>query len=561
MAHGALTIVATDRADRLSEMACSTDELLDDGADFATVLRWCRRRAGLGQSTLAELAGLGVRTIRDLELGRTAHPHRESIRLLADALGLAGGARERFGRVAAGQSATPEPLPLPTLPSQLPADIADFTGRAEHMATLRSLLTGADPAPAAVVLCGQPGAGKTALAVHAGHAVGSSFPDGHLFANLRGTEAEPRAASDVLAGFLRALGVADGDIPADLDGRATLYRSRTAARGVLVLLDDAVSESQVRPLLPGGARCATLVTSRARLAGLEAAAALPVGVLEPPEAVLLLGRVAGEARTAAEAGAAAEITERCGRLPLAVRIAGARLASRPHWTLSRLAARLADEHRRLDELRVGDLDVRARFSASYRLLGAEARTAFRRTALLDTPDVAAWAVAALVDGDVERSEHLYERLVDLHLVEEAGEDAAGQLRYRMHDLLRAFAHERLLQEESPDSCEEALCRVVDRGLALANRAAVLLGLPEQQDAATPADDGSPTFSSWWSALTWLASERDCLGAVFQAGDADAARSWQLADLLAKLGVEPETACVSAAGFAGGGARPVTQSAR
>jgi len=444
-------------------------ERLDDGADFAALLRWCRRRAGLGQATLAELSGLGVRTIRDLELGRTSHPHRESVRLLADALGLEGDAGERFRR-AAGHAPRAEPLHLPARPGQLPPDLADFTGRAEQLAALRGLLTaGARPAPAVVVLGGQPGAGKTALAVRAGHELESQFPHGCLHADLRGTGPAPLTPGAVLASFLRALGVDGADVPADVDGRVALYRSCTAGRRVLVLLDDAAAEAQVRPLLPSGAGCAALVTSRTRLAGLEAAVSLPVR---------LLGRVAGAARVAAEPAAATAIVERCAFLPLAVRIAGARLAGRPHWKLSRLTAVLDDDRRRLDELRAGDLNVRASIAVSYRLLGTDARTALRRIGLLDAPDFGVWAGAALVDAGVERAEHLCERLVEAHLLELAGEDAAGHARYRMPDLVRAFARERLLREESPDSRAEALRRVVDRGLQLADRVARLGGGPQ-----------------------------------------------------------------------------------
>jgi len=453
-------------------------ERLDDGADFAALLRWCRRRAGLGQATLAELSGLGVRTIRDLELGRTSHPHRESVRLLADALRLEGDAGERFRR-AAGHAPRAEPLQLPARPGQLPPDLADFTGRPEQLAALRTLLTaGARPAPAVVVLGGQPGAGKTALAVRAGHELESHFPHGCLHADLRGTGPAPLTPGAVLASFLRALGVDGADVPADVDGRVALYRSCTAGRRVLVLLDDAAAEAQVRPLLPSGAGCAALVTSRARLAGLEAAVSLPVGVLERSEAVRLLGRVAGAARVAAEPAAAAAIVERCAFLPLAVRIAGARLAGRPHWKLSRLTAVLDDDRRLLDELRAGDLNVRASIAVSYRLLGTDARTAFRRIGLLDTPDFGVWAAAALVEAGVERAEHLYERLVEAHLLDVAGEDAAGHARYRMPDLVRAFARERLLREESPDSRAEVLRRVVDRGLQFADRVARLGAEPQ-----------------------------------------------------------------------------------
>jgi len=155
--------------------------------------------------------------------------------------------------------------------------------------------------------------------------------------------------------------------------------------------------------------------------------------------VRLVARVAGAARVAAEPEAASTIAELCGRLPLAVRIAGARLANRPHWRLSQMAARLADEQVRLDELSVGDLEVRASFATSYLQLDLDDRTAIRRLVLLEAPDVAAWAVAALVGVSVERAEQVCERLADAHLLEVAGEDAAGQLRYRMHGLLRAFA--------------------------------------------------------------------------------------------------------------------------
>lgn len=422
---------------------------MDDGIDLAALLRRCRQRAGMGQQALAELSGLGVRTIRDLEVGRTVRPRRESVRLLADALGLDGVGRERLER-AAGHGPRP-PLvrlaPVPAPPGQLPPDLTDFTARAGHLAALRALLTAPRVAPAVAVLHGPPGAGKTALAVHSGHSFGAAFPDGHLFADLRGTDDRPRPATDVLAGFLHALGVEAGAIPDDLDGRAAAYRTGTAARRVLVVLDDAASEAQVRPLLPGGAGCATLVTSCARLAGLEAAATLPVGEMEPAEAAQLLAAVAGPARVAAEPWAADAIAERCGHLPLALRIAGARLAGRPHWRLTRLAALLAAEDRRLGELRAGDQDVRARFATSYRPLAPDARTAFRRIALLDGPDVALMAIAGAIGTGAVAAERLCEQLVEVHLLEPAGEDRDGRPRYRLHGLLRAFARERLREEE------------------------------------------------------------------------------------------------------------------
>jgi hypothetical protein len=254
----------------------------------------------------------------------------------------------------AGAEARHQP-PSPPGPCLLPPDIDDFTGRQAAIAQLQQLLEG-DQATAIVIsaIAGKAGVGKTALAVRVAHRLRPRFADGQLYVNLRGAEAQALDQAEVLAGFLRALGVEGAVIAEGLEERVRQYRSRLADRRVLVVLDNAASEAQVRPLLPASPGCAVLVTSRARLSGLEAAHPLTLDVLEADQAVELLATLAGPGRVAAEPEAAATIVGLCGWLPLAVRIAGARLAGRPQWRLALLAERLADEHRRLDELATGD---------------------------------------------------------------------------------------------------------------------------------------------------------------------------------------------------------------
>ncbi len=252
---------------------------------------------------------------------------------------------------------------------RLPPDIRDFTGRAEQVGEASRLITtvvgSALAAPPVVCLSGQGGTGKTALAVHVAHRVGGDFPDGQLYASLRQADAGALDPADVLAGFLRALGVDGADIPEGIDERARQYRAQLAGRRVLVVLDDAADEAQVRPLLPGSSGCAVLVTSRSRLTALAGSYDVPLGVLPAVQAAGMLAAIIGAGRAEAEPEAVAEIARLCGCLPLALRIAGARLVSRPAWTVSWLASRLGDESRRLDLLRAGDLEVRASLRLSY----------------------------------------------------------------------------------------------------------------------------------------------------------------------------------------------------
>jgi tetratricopeptide (TPR) repeat protein len=317
------------------------------------------------------------------------------------------------------------------------------------------------------------GVGKSALAVHIAHQFAAEFPDGQLYANLRGARVggvAPLDPCEVLGRFLHALGVDGSAVPSGVDERAALFRSRLAGKRVLLVLDDAAGEMQVRPLLPGSPHCAVLLTSRTRLAGLEGARLLHVDVLDTRQALELLQRIVGGARVAAGPDAAAAIIAACGGLPLAVRIAGARLAARPHWPLDKMAMLLADEHDRLEALAFGDLNVRASLSLSYRGLHPDSQRLFRRLGLLDVEEVAAWVARPLLDCSLACAEELLDDLADAQLVDVASQDVPRQTRYRLHDLTRAYARERALAEEPVREREAALDRALSGWLSLAEQA-------------------------------------------------------------------------------------------
>ncbi|MFJ1563590.1 AfsR/SARP family transcriptional regulator [Streptomyces erythrochromogenes] len=361
------------------------------------------------------------------------------------------------------------------VPTQLPPDAADFVGRTEQTAWATGLLEEVrNPlrtAPRIGVISGRSGTGKTALAVHVGHRTAALFPDGQLFVDLRASDSEPVRTADALARLLRALGVETETPARDEEDLLGLYRTHIARRRVLLVLDNAVSEALLRPLLPPGGGSAVLITARRRLVALEGAAHLDLGVPSETEALDLLARVAGPTRPALDPDRAAEIVALCGRLPLAVRIAGARLAARPHWTPARLVSRLRDERRRLDELQAGDLEVRASLGMGYADLDKQEQRALRRLALMDLPDFAAWVAGPLLDVSEDDAEDAVEQLVDCHFVEVVGTDETGRTRYRIHDLAREYARERCLADEAPEERETAVRRLVDRWLAMARIAA------------------------------------------------------------------------------------------
>ncbi|MFJ1702619.1 AfsR/SARP family transcriptional regulator [Kitasatospora sp. NPDC088346] len=351
-------------------------------------------------------------------------------------------------------------------PAQLHRDVADFTGRRDQLERLAALLApDRTPGPGTlrvVAVSGPGGIGKTTLAVRTAHRVADGFPDGQLHVDLRGVHHAPAEPGEVLAGFLRDLGTPEHEIPLTEDARAARYRSLLADRRVLVVLDNARDAAQVRPLLPGSAGCAALVTARRRLPGLAGAVHLDLTTLGDRDAHELFVTVAGRRRAAAEPEATAEVVRHCAGLPLALRIAAARLAGRPSWRVATLADRLADHTRRLDELRVEDLAVRASFLMSYAQLPspegpedlAPAR-AFRLLGLAPGADIGLRAAAALLDRPPGHTEQVLEHLVDACLLDSTGPD-----RYQLHDLLRDFAAERAEAEESPEARREAVGRIV-----------------------------------------------------------------------------------------------------
>ncbi|MER7919263.1 MULTISPECIES: BTAD domain-containing putative transcriptional regulator [unclassified Streptomyces] len=402
--------------------------------------------------------------------------YADTRRLLAEELGVdpRSGLRELQQRIlradpALAEPSAPvaEPPAAPVRPAQLPASVPDFTGRSAFVDELSAVLASAVETEGSVMavsaMAGIGGVGKTTLAVHVAHRARTSFPDGQLYVDLQGAGPRPAEPETVLGSFLRALGTADSAIPDSLEERAALYRSVLDGRRVLVLLDNAKDAAQVRPLLPGTEGCAALVTSRVRMVGLAGAHLVDLDVMSPDEALALFTRIVGADRVTPERDAALDVVAACGFLPLAIRIAASRLAARRTWTVSVLAAKLADERRRLDELQAGDLAVKATFELGYGQLDRAQARAFRLLGLADGPDISVAAAAAVLDLPLEAAEDLLESLVDTSLLESA---APG--RYRFHDLVRLYARACAERDEQPPSERgSAMSRLLDFYLATA----------------------------------------------------------------------------------------------
>ncbi|MFF5248835.1 ATP-binding protein [Streptosporangium sp. NPDC000095] len=408
------------------------------------MLRRHRHAVRLTLEQLAEASGVSARTLSDMERGRSKGSQHRTVTALADALGLDDADRNQLVELAR-EGRLRDRWARPTGLCELPRSVGDFTGRAAGLAWTSELLRAGDAPGAAGVglITGSAGLGKTTLAVRAGHVLRPDFPRGVFFLDLFGMSPQPLPVDDALGMLLRALGIADQQIPGDVAERASLYRSLLRDRRALIVLDNAASEEQVRPLLPGGGAGKALVTSRRLLAGLEGVRRLALGPLPPLEATKLLTGILKERSAPDEESAVGRLAQLCGGLPLALRIAGNRLVSRPGWNAADLAARLTNEERRLDQLSAGDLKIATAFGLSYEQLAISTRRLFRRLALVPGRDFDA-ALAAVAGGtSIEEAWNALDELVDLGLLQD---DMSG--RYRFHDLVRLFARDRLRQEET-----------------------------------------------------------------------------------------------------------------
>jgi DNA-binding SARP family transcriptional activator/tetratricopeptide (TPR) repeat protein len=430
-----------------------------------------------------------------------------------------------------GQSRAAGPVPRPAVapvPRQLPGAVVHFVGRDRELDRLSALLAEPRDAAGPVVISaigGTAGVGKTALAVHWAHQAAGRFPDGQLYVNLRGYDpGPPIAPGDALAGFLRALGLPGQEIPAEVDERAAKYRSMLAGRRVLVVLDNARDSEQVRPLLPGTPACVTVVTSRSSLAGLVAhdgARRLELDLLAPGEAVGLLRALIGE-RAAIDPAATSALADRCGRLPLALRVAAERAAARPATPLADLVTELADEQRRLDFLGDGGdprTTARSVFSWSYRQLDDAAARVFRQASAHPGADFDAYAMAALAGTTLEVTQRLLGLLARVHLIRPAGPD-----RYGMHDLLRAYAGELHAEHDEPVARRAALTRLFDHYLRVSVAAmdALFPGEHDSRYRIPPPEPPTPPVNTSGLARAWLDAQRATL--VVVAGQA-ATQGW------------------------------------
>lgn len=514
-------------ADELSGEAARLDELRLQALESRIE---ADLKHGMGGELIAELTGhtreypLRERFHEHLMTalageGRTAEAltvYAETSRILADELGVdpSPDLRRLHQRIL---TADARPI-LGDAPAELPMNVIDFAGRDDHVAELLDRLGDRSAVPVSVIT-GMGGIGKTALALQVAHRVARRFPGGQLYVDLRGTHEEAQAdPGQVLGRFLVALGVPGSSLPETIEERAAVYRSRVAHRAVLVVLDNAASERQIRPLLPGVPGCAVLVTSRARLSGLEGAWRVDLGVLREHEAVSLLTQMIGQGRVAAQPADAIELVRLCDQMPLAVRIAGARLAARPERPIAWLVGRLRDERGRLNQLVVGDRAVRASLALSYVGLSPLAQRAFRLLGLLNVPDFAGWVPAALLDHPQDEGEALLDELVDAQLVTLSGLDTAGQARYRCHDLVRLYARERAETEEDLPALRLAIARALGGWLGLARRAAAQVPGACYALLHSSAPQWPVELEAGVEPLAWFDAERAALASlVEQAG--------------------------------------------
>ena len=481
---------------------------------FAGLLRKLRTEAWLTQEELAEAAGVSPRSISDLERGVNLTARKDTARLLADALHLLGPARAQFeavarGRAVPGWAGTGGGGATAALRT-LPRDITSFTGRQRELQDLVDTAAGSGGLVGIQAIGGMAGIGKTAFAVHAAHRLADRFPSGQIFLPLHGHTPgqRPVEPGDALASLLLTAGVAAAQIPPGLEARMALWRDRLAGQQLLLVLDDAASSDQVRPLLPGVGGCLVLVTSRRHLTALDDARAISLDTLPPGEAAALLARLAGRAGLSPADPAVGELTRLCGCLPLAIGMVARQLHHHPAWSLAGRAAELGVAVDRLELMETENLSVAAAFNMSYEDLSPEQQRLFRRLGLDPGADIDAYAAAALDGTDLAAARRGLEGLYDQYLVAEP-----AQGRYRLHDLIREHARA-LAGRLDPDRDRDgAIARLLDYYQHTSARAAPLIAR-QTRPALVPADGATPAavpaLAGQEQALAWARAERASL---------------------------------------------------
>jgi tetratricopeptide (TPR) repeat protein/transcriptional regulator with XRE-family HTH domain len=525
-------------------------------SSFAALLGQLRAQAGLTQEELAQAAGLGLRTVSDLERGAHRTAHQDTARLLADALGLADPARGLFVAAARGRvpalevlaardealavaiqnQAAPGSVPVGTVPvaviQGLPRDIASFTGRKNELARLFEVIESLAASAGMVgihAIDGMAGVGKTAFAVHAAHRLAGSFPDGQFFLPLHAHSQRRRPAdpADALISLLLSAGVAPQLIPPGVEARAARWRDHVAGKKILLLLDDAAGHEQVTPLLPGTAGSLVIVTSRRRLTALPDATVISLDALSADEAAALLARLAGRPEINAGVAAVSEITRLSGYLPLAIGMLAAQLRHHPAWSAASLAADLARATDRLAVMRAENVSVTAAFDLSYRDLETGLQRLFPRLGLLPGPTFNAYAVAALGGCSLEEARQSLNDLYDHHLL---SEPAPG--RYQLHDLLRSYAADLARTTDPAELRSEAVHRVLDYYLHTGCTGTRLLNPQRPRLPVVPPSPGvnPEALGTASEALAWFAAERQgFIAAIAQADELGFDRHvWQLA---------------------------------